>query len=79
MQNLNKRTKVKMDARLLRDILFGIGLRQIDVAKQTDLCTVIINKACNNRTISLKSAKSILKAVGYGWDEAVKNKLVIIL
>ena len=78
MENLNKRTKVKMDAVELRGIFFRCGLKQVDVAREADLCTVIVNRACTNRIISLKSAKSILKVVGYGWDEAIKDQLEFI-
>ena len=79
MENLNKRTKVKMNAEELRGIFFRKGLKQVDVAREADLCTVIVNRACTNRIISLKSARSILKVVGYGWDEAIKDQLVTVL
>ena len=79
MENLNKSTKVKIDAVELRGIFVRCGLKQVDVAREADLCTVIVNRACTNRIISLKSAKSILKVVGYGWDEAIKDQLVTVL
>ena len=79
MENLNKRTKVKMDAVGLRGIFFRCGLKQVDVAREADLCTVIVNRACTNRIISLKSARSILKVIGYGWDEAIKDQVVTVL
>lgn len=79
MENLNKRTRVKMNAEGLRGIFFRKGLKQVDVARKTDLCTIVINRACTNRIISMKSAKSILKAVGCDWDEAIKNQLVVVL
>ena len=79
MENLNKRTKVKMNDEELRGIFFRKGLKQVDVTREADLCTVIVNRACTNRIISLKSARSILKVVGYGWDEAIKDQLVTVL
>lgn len=83
MENLNKRTnkrtRVKMDAVGLRGIFFRYGLKQVDVAREADLCTIVVNRACTNRIISMKSAKSILKVVGYGWDEAIKDQLVTVL
>ena len=63
----------------MRGIFFRKGLKQVDVAREADLCTVIVSRACTNRIISLKSARSILKVVGYGWDEAIKDQLVTVL
>ena len=76
MQKLNKRTKVFMNADMLRRILFIKGLKQVDFARETDLCTVIINRACTNRIISMKSAKKIVNTLGYNWDDALNKELV---
>lgn len=65
---------MKLDAKILRSVLFECGLKQCELAKRSNVARITINKVCNGGSCTYETGKKIADSLGMKLEDLLEKR-----
>lgn len=66
--------KMRLDAKLLRSLLYERDIKQIDLADKSEVARITVNKVCNGGSCTYETGKKIADALGMKLEDLLEKR-----
>lgn len=65
---------MRLDAKLLRGVLYDRDITQIELAKKSEVARLTVNKVCNGGSCTYETGKKIADALGMKLEDLLEKR-----